>query len=635
MKKFSTSFLKMHAWVFALSLIAIACGRNDDQPQPTDTGFLSMNVSLSIEEESAFGRTTTGDPDEFRISVYDVNDVLVISYNRLADAPQQIELITGEYYVVAHSDNEEEAAFDNPYYYGQSANFTIDKEEVKTIDIVAELANTKVSFEYSTDVVNTFDSYSSSVAVMSTGTTLVYVQGETREGYFVSEPLAIDVNLSYIKLDGTTIDRTFSATLSDPQPKTLYKVRVDASLQDGQIVFNLIVDESFSEEVIELGGVVDPNTFEKTYGGSQDDFVYGGALQTSDGGFIVAGTSNSSDVVPNQGDYDFYLIKTDADGEVEWQNNYGTPNRDFCWGVAETTDGGYVATGSTGSVNNSDGWVVKVDGLGNLQWDQTFGTPGTDEEFFGVDILSNGNILVGGHDDGILQRSEVYTVVLDNNGTIIDETTYGRGPLSSEVARNLHATADGGFIGVGYTLYTTPIPSTNVDYYIFKVDNTGNLEWDQTYGGSADDSAWDVADIAGNYYVAGTTQSSDGDISNFQGGAFDGWLVQLDPSGNLVSERAIGGSGTDVLYGVGESSNGKVLITGTTNSTDGDIVDKFGLNPEMMYAELELNGSNGWFKHNSSIEEGRSIGKTADNGMIISTHSPFLKLFKLNASGEL
>ncbi|MEQ6165689.1 DUF4493 domain-containing protein [Ekhidna sp. MALMAid0563] len=245
--------MKNIAIVLIVLFIITSCGDRNDLPEPVETGFLSLGVSLNIESESANGRTSTGDPDEFYVAVHDINDAVVISYPRLADAPPVIELPTGEYYVVAHSDNLEEAAFDNPYYYGRSENFTIDKEEEKIVDILAVLANCKVSFHYSENVTNTFDLYTGLVTVRSSGTTLSYDQGETREGYFALEPLDIQVNLSYTKLDGTTIDRTFTATIEDPKPKTLYKVNVDASLQDGQIVFNLIVDETFEEEDVHLG----------------------------------------------------------------------------------------------------------------------------------------------------------------------------------------------------------------------------------------------------------------------------------------------------------------------------------------------------------------------------------------------
>ncbi len=238
--------------IFVITAMLISSCKEDDSTGLGTSGFLSFNISLNIDSESISGRTSTGDPNEFYVAVHDVNDVVVVSYPRLADAPAFVELPIGEYYVVAHSDNYEEAAFENPYYYGRSQNFTIDKEEEKTVDITAELANTKVSFHYSNEVLNTFNAYSASVEVVSSGTTLDFVQGEAKEGYFVSEPLNVEVNLSYTKLDGSTIDRTFTASI-DAQPKTLYRINVDASLQDGQIVFNLIVDETFDVEEIELG----------------------------------------------------------------------------------------------------------------------------------------------------------------------------------------------------------------------------------------------------------------------------------------------------------------------------------------------------------------------------------------------
>jgi uncharacterized protein (TIGR02145 family) len=124
---------------------------------------------------------------------------------------------------------------------------------LKSIDIEAELANTKVAINYSANVVNTFHSYTGTVTVVSSGASLFYAQGETREGYFLASPLDVEVNLSYTKLDGTTIDRTFTASIADPQPKTLYNVNVDATLEDGKVVFNITVDEGFDTVEVDLG----------------------------------------------------------------------------------------------------------------------------------------------------------------------------------------------------------------------------------------------------------------------------------------------------------------------------------------------------------------------------------------------
>ena len=245
--------------LLGIMLIFFACNRNDQEPpEPTDFGYLSMNISVTITSETANGRVTDVPTDDWKVTIFDASDDSEeISFDPYSSAPAEIQLPTGEYYIEAHSNNLVEAAFENPYYFGRSDNFTIDKEELETVDVDTELANSKVAINYSSNVTNTFKSYSGEVTVVSSGTSLAYVQGETREGYFVAEPLSVVVDLSYTKQDGSLITRQFTADI-DAEPKTLYNINVDASLEDGEIVININVDETFTEVEINLGDAADP-----------------------------------------------------------------------------------------------------------------------------------------------------------------------------------------------------------------------------------------------------------------------------------------------------------------------------------------------------------------------------------------
>ena len=244
--------------LLGIMLIFFACNRNDQEPpEPTDFGYLSMNISVTITSETANGRVTDVPTDDWKVTIFDASDDSEeISFDPYSSAPAEIQLPTGEYYIEAHSNNLVEAAFENPYYFGRSDNFTIDKEELETVDVDAELANSKVSINYSSNVTSTFNSYSGEVTVVSSGTSLAYVQGETREGYFVAEPLSVVVDLSYTKQDGSFITRQFTADI-DAEPKTLYNINVDASLEDGEIVLNINVDETFETVDIDLSDADD------------------------------------------------------------------------------------------------------------------------------------------------------------------------------------------------------------------------------------------------------------------------------------------------------------------------------------------------------------------------------------------
>ncbi len=248
----------------AFALFFFSCNRQDQEtPKPTDFGYLSMNISLEIEATPASSRVEAVSTDNWKVTIFNEDGTEFLVFDPYISAPAEVQLPTGEYYIEAHSNNFMESAFENPYYFGRSANFEIDKEELETIDIDAELANSKVKINYLPSVTGTFDSYSGTVTVDNSGSSLFYNETETREGYFIAEPLSVVVDLSYEKLDGTFITRQFTANI-DAQPKTLYNINVDATLEDGKIVLNINVDETFTVEEVNIGDVTvvtpDPNT---------------------------------------------------------------------------------------------------------------------------------------------------------------------------------------------------------------------------------------------------------------------------------------------------------------------------------------------------------------------------------------
>ncbi len=247
-----------------LALVLSACTEEPPNLNVIETGFLGVNITLEVESENASGRTETVNVDDLRVEIFETSDLTtsVQSFDPFSSAPTQIELETGEYVVTASSNNLVEAGFESPYHLGTSENFTIDKEEVSSVDVTVGLANSIVVFNYSENVVNDFTSYTGQVTVVSSGTTLTFVQGETRPAHFASgEDLAVDVMLSYTKLDGSTIDRSFSTTITDPLPQTQYNINVDASLEDGQIALNVLVDNSVDEIDVDLNDSGSSNLF--------------------------------------------------------------------------------------------------------------------------------------------------------------------------------------------------------------------------------------------------------------------------------------------------------------------------------------------------------------------------------------
>ncbi|HET7153022.1 MAG TPA: T9SS type A sorting domain-containing protein, partial [Candidatus Kapabacteria bacterium] len=187
--------------------------------------------------------------------------------------------------------------------------------------------------------------------------------------------------------------------------------------------------------------------------------------QTSDGGYIVAGASNSSnqDVTGNHGGYDYWIIKLDANGNIQWQKSLGGSGWEVAFSIQQTIDGGYIVAGSSGSndgnvTNNHGGadfWIVKLNSTGTIEWEKSLGGS-KDEEAYMILQTRDGNYIFTGYsssNDGDIKKNqgnEDFCIIkLDSKGNIVWEQTYGGS--DDETSNSIKQTADGGYIAVGYT----------------------------------------------------------------------------------------------------------------------------------------------------------------------------------------
>ena len=284
--------------------------------------------------------------------------------------------------------------------------------------------------------------------------------------------------------------------------------------------------------------------WQRTYGGSADDFCYSLDL-TSDGGFVLAGSSLSTNgnVTGNHGGTDFWIVKTDSLGILSWQKSFGGSRAEDCRSIKATSDGGYIASGytnsidgqATGSHGGSDFWVVKLDVYGILQWEKCLG--GTLNDFSTTALPTvSGNYMIAGYSnstDGDITSnrgsSDYWVVVLDSsNGNLISQYSYGGS--NSDIAYDLVATADGGYILAGGSLsydYDVTGNHGGEDFWITKTDAAGNIVWEKSYGGrNSDRPASIIQNGDGGFSVVGYTYSNSNDVSGFHGG-IDIWFLKL------------------------------------------------------------------------------------------------------------
>ncbi len=272
---------------------------------------------------------------------------------------------------------------------------------------------------------------------------------------------------------------------------------------------------------------------------------------TTDGGYIITGWT-SDGIAP-----DLYLVKTDSIGNEEWSRAFGGESNDEGHSVQQTSDGGYIVVGQTVSfgAGQNDIWLIKTDHLGNEEWNQTFGG-GDAEKGRSVQQTSDGGFIITGTTYTFgTGEGDVWLIKTDQSGN--EEWSRTFGGSSVDDGECVQLTSDGGYIVVGMN-YSFGFP--NCDVWLIKTDDSGNEEWSQTYGGTGSDIGFSVQQTNDDgYIIAGQTWS-------FGAGESDVWLVKTDESGEEQWNRAFGGEEHDWGKSVVQTSDFGYIITGTTES---------------------------------------------------------------------
>lgn len=368
------------------------------------------------------------------------------------------------------------------------------------------------------------------------------------------------------------------------------------------------------------------------FGGSGTD-IAGKVIPTIDGGYIFAGstTSINGDVTINRGANDFWVIRTNANGNREWQKTFGGSGNDIATAVLELSNNDILVAGYTYSNNGqvsgnhggSDIWLIRLNSSGTLLWKRSLG--GTSNEYcYSLALASDsGFILAGsstsnnGNVTGNHGSTDFWIVKTDGSGNIQWQKSLGGSGI--EECYSIHSTFDGGYIAAGYTNSNDGQVSGNHgnnDFWIVKLNATGNLLWQKCLGGTLNEVATVVLqNSSGRYVVGGYSNSSNGDVSNNYGSS-DYWMAILDSSnGNMISEKTYGGSNSEIVFDVLATANNGLLIAGGSNSNNGDVNGNHG-SEDIWLIKTDSIGNIVWSRTygGTSVDRPASVLENSDGG---------------------
>jgi hypothetical protein len=301
-----------------------------------------------------------------------------------------------------------------------------------------------------------------------------------------------------------------------------------------------------------------PDTlWSRTYGGSSSDYGYSIQQTLPDGGYIIAGSSFSF----GEGAYDIYYIKTDANGEIDWSKTYGGAGTDHGTSIQQTFDGGYIIAGYTNSSGSGsyDVLLAKTDSGGTVDWAYTYGGEADDRGFCVRQTVPDSGYIIAGYSETVgAGGGDAFVVKTDASGNLLWGMPYGG--VDWDEARYIRQTfPDSGYIVVGST---GSYGAGADDVYLIKIDADGDTLWTRTYGGTASDYGYSVEQTLpdSGYVIVGNTYS-------FGAGNSDLYLVKTDQAGDTLWTRTFGGSGVEHGYSVQQTSpQTGYIIAGATRS---------------------------------------------------------------------
>src|SRR4030095_5630743 len=332
--------------------------------------------------------------------------------------------------------------------------------------------------------------------------------------------------------------------------------------------------------------------WQNTIGGSDyDEFSL--IQQTLDGGYILGGWSYSNlsgDKTENSnGGIDYWIVKTDTSGNIQWQNTIGGSEFDDLTSIQQTADGGYILGGRSNSnisgdkTENSNGgydyWIVKTDASGAIQWQNTIG--GSDDDgLVSLKQTADGGYILGGYSksnisgdktENSMGISDYWIIKTDASGNIQWQNDIGGNDV--DALNSIQQTVDGGYIMGGFSWSNISGDKAEncmgiSDYWIIKTNSTGVIQWQNTIGGNSSDELHSIEQTAdGGYFLGGSSFSNiSGDKAENSHGVADYWIVKTDTLSNIIWQATIGGSNFDNLLFSEQTVDGGFILGGYSSS---------------------------------------------------------------------
>ena len=429
------------------------------------------------------------------------------------------------------------------------------------------------------------------------GTTYSYGYGSSGDAWLVFEPPAYSVTVSLNPpVGGSVLKDPDLATYELGTSVELTAVPAagwafagwsgDLSGTSNPAVLTIDADPQVTATFVEYV----PPPMGVTYGGGLDDIALD-IISTSDGGYAIAGYTDSF----GAGGYDFWLVKTDAAGNMLWNRTYGGTGTDYALDLVQTDDGGYALTGRTDSfgAGNRDMWLVRTDASGNMLWNKTYGGSGHDWGY-GLVLCGDGGFAIAGSTESFgAGNSDFWLVRTDASGNMLWNKTYGE--QWWEYNGGLVLTGDGGYALAGMT---NSFGAGGYDFWLVKTDAVGNMLWNRTYGGTGYEFALDLVDAGdGGFALLGWTSVTFSAPDDF-------WLVRTDSAGNMLWNGTYGTPAEDFPVGLIQTGDGGYALVGYTESFGAGSSDMWLVRTDSTGTALwnQTYGGSGWDVASESVQ---------------------------------